>query len=285
MKKIYFICIGFAFLFAVQTVQSQNDPTKLARVVSTYQIFNFYENGLIKEVRNIDGRLAQNFTYDANNNLTQRTITINGSTQTSTYGYDSNNRLNLIDGIPLVYNTANNSITYFSPRYNDQPLPEDEDGFLTSIEWQLNNDGFPISRTDHLRSYLHNDWASYTYGGHYTDGNLNAMYIDDGDRRTVWEHVLVQNPLKTAFQSVCRATPLFALADGVGESFLSANFYSTFLVSNQKYYDEDPESDEFYYELNAIGQPVKQFRRFYYLGQYEMTRLEATYYYQGDTLP
>jgi len=285
MKKLYFTAVIMMALLVPQLSNGQNDPTKLARVVSTYQIFNFYDNGLIKEIKRLDGTLEQSFVYDTNNNLTQRDYYINGTANSNTYGYDSNNRLNLIGDIPLVYNIDHNSLTYYSPRYHDVPTPDDEDDFLTSIEWRLNNDGCPISRTDRLRSYLYNDWESYTYGCEFTAGNLNAMYVDDGDRRTLWEHVLVQNPLKTAFQYVCRATPLFASVNGLAGSFLSADFYSTFLVSNQRYYDEDPESDEFYYELNAIGLPVKQYRRFYYFGQYEMTRLEATFYYQGDALP
>jgi len=286
MKKIYLICIGFAFLFAVQTVQSQNDPTKLAKVVYPYQVFNFYDNGLVKEVRSETEVLQQDFEYDASNNLTRHRIYSNGVlSRTSNYIYDSNNGL-ILNGDNNIYDESTRTLISYGTNYNDPPPLEDEEFFYIGRKWIFNSEGYPVYKSDLIRSYL-GDYEDYIYRIGSTNGNTNSVHNGESESATFWQHVTVQNPLKAAFMPVCKTLGMFASEFDYQTTwkFITTEYTSNFLVGHQKYYSEDPESDEFYYELNAIGLPVKQFRRFYYLGQYEMTRLEATYYYQGDTLP
>jgi hypothetical protein len=279
MKKIYAI-LGI-ILFAAcspsddSAPQQAIDPMKLQKIIlypdaPNERQWNFYPNGLLKEVTDGDGNVLQTFVY-TDNNLT--------SGPNAAFTYDSANHITSVNAMPVDYDAGQNTYTIHYPYVIDDP---DEYDVLSGITVGLNTDGRIVSES---QNFLYSGGA-YTNPGmdaHYASGNMVNCY-DGAAVMHSYSFDSKINPLKAAMLPICKAMALTSFGNLEGKwalgEFNSANnvTYDTF--------DGGAESLGFSYTYNANNLPVTQHTQYYYNGEAEGGAiLTAQYYYQGDAIP
>ncbi|CAM3291852.1 hypothetical protein FLLO111716_01370 [Flavobacterium longum] len=243
------------------------------------QEWNFNPDGLLSDIRNADGEIMRDFTYDGNHNMTVMNVYIeiwNEFPPTLTYTYDANNHITTMNGASYSYENATNSYLFgdLSDSYKRC--------YLTS-EGLLKNEELHYYDLD-LEQYVTDSGVSCGY----VNGNLTVTYNTESfmSNFTImsWQHVTVTNPLKAAMMPVLKALAIYSF-NSSHNKWAYADYCSDHLPVTLRYDISDPESSDYLHELNAAGLPVKTIRKDYYLGQYEGQSVSALYYYQGDVIP
>lgn len=282
MKKIFTLGIVFMFFScnsddAVSTETPailQPDPTKLQKVVffpeTTYQKeLDFYENGLVKEIRTSSENAVQTFVYDSNNNLTNTTITATGRAPISVnFTYDTQNRITSINGNSIHYDAVRNAY-----------VTENIGGEFT--EYYLNSIGLFNHEVNHYRD----EDIIQQYGANANQtGNNTTSLSNDFEWFSNFSHDNKTNPLKAAFLPACKASGLIYFGD-VWKKLLHSEYNSANNVVSVGYSIEDPETAQITYTYNSLNLPVTAIMEDFYHGQSEGTRVYIKYYYQGEQIP
>jgi len=285
MKKIFTLFSIALVLFSCNSddaVSTENatvmpDPTKLRKVVffpeTTYKKeLDFYENGLVKEIRTSNDNAVQTFIYNSNNNLASTTITANGSAPfTINFTYDTQNHITFINGMSIQFDSVRNAYA-----------TANNGGAFT--EYFLNNNGL----FNHEINYFGIDPeeaanAELGASAHQTENNTTAL-SNDAEWSSTFSHDNKTNPLKAAFLPACKAIGLSNFGNVV-KKLLDSEYNSVNNVVSIGYASEDPESSSITYAYNSLNLPVTGVIEDFYLGQSQGTRVYIKYYYQGETIP
>jgi hypothetical protein len=287
MKQLVAL-FGFVFLLSCNNDDTADntttiDPTLLQKVVfapgnAVEKHWNFYLNGLLKEITQPDGTVLQSFTYDANGNLL--------ASAGHTFTYDSSNIITTVDGYPVSYgyDAAGGKYTF------EYEVPAGEDAgidFPHKTEIVVNSDLLPLTRRIFF-NYPEGEVYFTPLNSVYQNGNLRTAAQQGGDTYQRYEYNSGANPLKTALLPVCRA---MGLVDGNSQwpnlgNWQNGNFSSNNLVVHLQYALEDPESNTFTYTVNALGLPTSQISQYYDFGVPGGEPITSIhYYYQGDVVP
>lgn len=287
MSKTLVALLVFAFLFSCNSdgdsaPANSIDPTLLQKVIfypnsSNPTVYNFYENGLLKEI--VRGSNTKTFVYDGNNNLISLTST--GTQQfTNIYTYDTSNFLTSVNGQPMVYSYGVGGGKY--TRTYEVPAGEDPNDYPSRSEYALNGD---LLLTSHKMFYglPESEYYMRPVIINYENGNIATIAFNDFDTEMNYEFNTSVNPLRQALLPAAKA---MVLLDTEPATLGSGNFISINNVEHQFFAPEDPESYGFSYTYNSNNLPVIKTMQFYDfdnpLGAPEEF---AHYYYQGDELP
>ncbi len=294
MKRLLAFFV-FALIFSCSSDDAQPqqniDPTLLQKIVfypgtANETHWNFYPDGLLKEIAKPDGTVLQDFVYQ-NNNLVSTTQYAGSGNLVTTFTYDNNNFLTSINGYPVSYTYDGTGGKYTF----DYVVPVcDECAYDNphKTEIQLNSDLLPVSRKVFFNYYPTGEEFYYLpYDAGYENGNLAFYRINNADLEYHSQFDNHPNPLKAALLPVTRA---FAVSNGnsiYGDSnWNNADYTSTNNVTSFSYSSEDPESTGVSYDYNANNLPIIQTSQAYFQGQMDGTsHVTAYYYYQGDVVP
>jgi len=263
------------FMLSCSTSDSEAPPAtsipKLVKIVGgiTGETWNFNEDGLLSEIKNGSGVVIRSFTYDINNNL----ISTVGPNGTTTYVYDSNNRLSSVNGSELTYDAANNRYFIDYP-----PVVQNPDDFINYWEITLTDEGLPINSTN----YYGADSATYPYSFSnyiYTNGNMTRHHrSDDTEQNYLYDSN--PNPLKEALLPISKV--MWGSWNG---SDNSGNYLSNNNVVALSYAWEDPESSQMVFTYNSLGLPITRTTQSLYNGDLDGAPYTTYYYYEGDIIP
>jgi hypothetical protein len=281
MKKAALLLLFVLF----GSVAAQVNPQLLQKVIvfpgwgADEQHWNFNEAGLLTDIRNQQGDIIRDFTYDAQNNLILAHNYDPFSLVPSLleFTYDSENHITSVNGIAYTYEPDANSY------YKGNP----EDYF----RYYLNSEGVLDHEIHHYYDssndiYIDKNGVSYNYFSQ--DHNLGSSLEPQSGSINGWIHNNATapgaNPLKYAMLSIMKAVPLGTFGSN-GAKWLDGSFYSELLVLKENH-QGDPEASAFVHEINTLNLPVQTTLRNYFYnepdGQPIVLKL---YYYQGDVIP
>lgn len=265
------------YIGAIGMLVFQSHAQPLQKVINypglSYEThWNFNTAGQLTDIRKPDNTIMQDFTYDAAGNLTVRhvylTFTGIGSGSTQTFSYDGSNRISSYNGNPVTFNPVDNRYTYssgdvtYAITVNAEGLFVSESYVWVSGSDTESDDGLFVS---------------------YSNGNVAHTYEDDMWEGH-WQHVTVTNPLKAQLMPILKALVITNF-DSASEKWTAPEYASGLMVSDEHYDWSAPESNDYYYQLNADGKPQVKYRRTYYFDAMEWEGVAALYYYLGDILP
>jgi hypothetical protein len=287
MKRLFcFILLAFSIVSCTDnddvvpteelTPVEINDPTKLAKVIfdpGSYaeEHWNFYTNGLLKEIKKKDGTVKANFVYDANNNLiSTQQLNSDGTSKLFTFTYDTNGFITSPD---IHFDSSSNSyvIGDVNHYYSEYKLNSDkllDSHHTTQVEYE-NDIKYPFTHNMQTISY--------------SNKNIVGISVFNAEVYSGYSHDNKINPLRNATIAISRAFVFNYKASN--ESWYNSFYNSYNNVISESYSYEDPESAIFQYEYNSNDLPVKRTCSYYYLNTLEGTRVDALYYYQGDVIP
>lgn len=284
MKKLRAFLIA-PFLFAcssddVPVNLADTDPTLLQKVIFNpgqpfERHWNFYGNGLLKEIKQADGTVIQSFSYDSNHNLI--------ATAGHTFTYDGNNIITSVDGYPVSYDAIGGKYIFDY----EIPVGEDPYDFPHRTEITVNPDFLLLSKKVFFTQSTGEEFFYEAEKTLYENGNLVSAWHTDFDTEQHYEFDNKSNPLKQALLPICRA---MALVDGMSiygnDPWINGMYSSNNNVSQLEYASEDPESAFFIYEYNGINLPVSQTQFPVYNSEPDGPAFVAVrFYYQGEIVP
>lgn len=255
------------------------DPMKLQKVVfypgQIYQkTFNFYPNGLIKNIQNASGNIVEDFIYQ-DGRLSVANLYLPTETLTLTCSYDGDGHLTF--GTPLFYYAPAENMYVDERAWN----PSDEGDRYYYV---LRPDGLlkAVHQQSHSGEEVHSgmDWY-FTYN----DNNDCVSYLEDSGA-VFYSYDSHMNPLLPAM-----APALKALAPYFTSSPYSANqatiqqaqFISQHNMTLED--SDDPSSSTIAYTYNGNDLPVEGTHTWMYGEINEGVAIYAHYYYQGDVIP
>lgn len=259
------------------------DTSKLAKVIfdpkTPYEKhWNFYTNGLLKEITNPDGTILQSFVYDAKNNLLNNTASNNNlyHIANNSFAYDINNHITLFNGNLVAYIPSTNS---YLIDYN--PLKLVSEDLLNTIKIDLNNE---LLIKEEYANYL-SSFGNYTYRGVTVEYNSNNTlnYYDGIQSNGYYSHTTTTNPLKYATLPICKALGLVGFRTA-GEKWVNGELTSSNNITITQD-DYGIEKNVFSYNYNSHNLPNSRTTKSYNANNLESTRLSILYYYQGDVIP
>lgn len=257
------------------TFAATPNPTLLTKIIfypglESERHWNFYPNGLLKEITSPSGSIIfQSFTYDNNGNLTSTTA----SATTHTFTYDSNNRVTSVDGYPVTYDSVGNKYVF----HYEFPPDADPYDFPNRTEIALNADGFLTSKKV-FYGIPENEYFYTARTATYLDGNMvatSASNFDVGSSHSFDGHA---NPLKTALAPISRVMILADPKNPYDALWVESLYTSQNNVMTINYAAEDPESNQLAYEYNDLGLPTQQGNQGFYHGVPEGEAFIAAYY-------
>lgn len=260
-----------------------NDPTKLAKVIfdpktPNEKHWNFYSNGLLKEITKSDGTILQTFVYDTNNNLLNNTASNDNlyPISSNSFAYDNNNHITLFNGNLVVYIQSTNS---YLINYN--PLKLVSEDLLNTIQIDLNNE---LLIKKESANYL-SSFGNYTFLGVNVEYNSNNTlnYYDGIQSSGYYSHSTTTNPLKYATLPICKALSLVGFRT-TEDKWVNGELTSSNNVTTIQD-DSGIEKNVFSYTYNSHNLPNSRTTKSYNSNNLESTRLSILYYYQGDVIP
>lgn len=285
----------FLFLFSILVLAScsnddnasanepevpQPDPNLLSEIVfwpqvsTSKRIWQFDEDGYLKEIQDAGGNTVQTFEYDANHNLISSSE--GNSTHLFTYGID--NRITSLNGITINFDPLTD--TYFYDFGVPDPTQEGYDTY--GIRWLLNDERYLLEGKQ-VGVNQNGDFAMINAINQYENGNLkNCWYGDIAFTHYTFDNH--PNPLKHAVSPIIKAM-LLSYGSVYGDfrpTFITGHNSSSNNPVSDSHTLEDPESNEFTYEYNANGFPTVCTIKWYYHGEYEGETTYIEYHYQGD---
>ncbi|CAM3291840.1 hypothetical protein FLLO111716_01365 [Flavobacterium longum] len=279
MKKLLLqsviICVAFVVKCHAQLLQ------KMIEFPGTpsERHWNFNAVGQLTDIRHANDAVIADFTYDTNGNMvTWNIYETTGPFMAGNhiFTYDTNNRIASYNGIPVTFDPVTNLYTYTIYGNN---------GYSEAYYYTVNLEGLIVAESRTFTFAPDDiDYDGGISAGLYLNGNLVRLYAGNANWQGNWTHVTIDNPLRPQLLPNIRAA-LFTHFDSPSGKMAGAEFASGQLESRQDYGLFDPDTDEFYYELNAQGKPQVKHRRYYYFDDLESDYVSAIYYYQGDTIP
>jgi hypothetical protein len=117
MQKILLLFVLAATLFSCSSDDGENLPLVLQKVVfykgSANERHWNIENGLLANITRADGSVAEAFTYDSQNRVIKEVKYTNGvASETNIITYDSDNKINSINGLGYNFNAATQTYAY-----------------------------------------------------------------------------------------------------------------------------------------------------------------------------
>ena len=283
MKKLVCLVVLTFFSFSCsksdenETQVNVIDPTKVVKVIFfpgalNERHWNFNDNGLLKEITELDGTILQSFVYDTNNNLVNNTIhDIEYSEYPiiNNFTYDSNNYIISYNGQKVTYNALLNSYTIHN-----------KDGFsLINTEITLNDEQLIVNEKENYIEEV--TYSVQGFKAHYINENMGG-YAHNGEGGTSYKYDNKINPLKQALLPICRAMGISNFGNATYKWAIGG--YNS---SNNVIFDDFDDFDkyEFIYEYNSNNQPLTCTSKIYSSGVLLRTTLTTFYYYQGDVIP
>jgi YD repeat-containing protein len=273
MKHIFLSCLA---IFITASASAQALESVVFNLGSSFfeKHYNFYENGLLKDIRKPDGTLLREFIYDDQ----QRVITCNTAFGTVTFSYDNQDHITAINGEPLYFYQGSGSTP---DMYSTDPDITD-DNILFSY-YKVNDDLTLMSKyTNYMSDPEQMSVTGELYAVFNSEGNVQNLYDGNMGERT-YRYLTIPNPMRAACMPASRVAYFLAGGSTLFEdALLESQFMSTNLDVIQGYYlGEDPESVQHLFELNDAGLPTKRHDRPCYLGVPEGPyQLSVTYTYQ-----
>lgn len=250
------------------------DTSKLAKVIfdpktPSEKHWNFYPNGLLKEITKPDGTILQNFVYDAKNNLLSSSI-IAEPYNSHKFTYNNTNFVAMIDDEKVNYDSTLDAFytgvlghIYRLTKINTEKLLID--GKLVHIEIE-NGISYESEFYQISVNYLNHNISSYSQ---YNE----TCHFFTYDKKT--------NPLRDATLPICKAFGFVSNSEG----WINGHYNSVNNVLTEHYCSEDPESNTYNYTYNSHNLPNTRTSNYYFRGVFENSKLSAIYYYQGDVIP
>ena len=262
-----------------ETTKNVIDPTKLKKVIfypgiQIEEHWNFYNNGLLKEITKPDETIVQNFTYDSKKRLISSTLFgDNGIDETHNFTYDKNDFVTSVDGEIVNYDSKTNSYYigdtnqfYRTIVINSEKLLVYSKTAYMDLDVDINNgNSFEVIMDDISIGYSKINNVIY----YSRNEGCNSFTYDNN-----------KNPLRDSTLPICRAFSYIGYTRWINGLYNSANN-----PISAKYCLEDPESNVHQYTYNSNNLPLTQTRNDYYLGKFEASYISALYFYQGDVIP
>jgi hypothetical protein len=249
------------------------DTSKLAKVIfdpktPSEKHWNFYTNGLLKEITKPDGTILQNFVYDAKNNLLSST-NITEPYNSHKFTYDNNNFVASIDGEKVNYDSTLDAFytgvldhSYRLTKINIEKLLID--GKLVRVE---------------IENGISYESQFYQTRVNYSNNNISS-YFEYNETCNFLTYDNKKNPLSNATLPICIAFSFVS-----NSSWINGHYNSVNNLLTQHYCSEDPESNTYNYTYNSHNLPNTRTSNYYFRGVFENSKLSAIYYYQGDVIP
>lgn len=259
-----------------QDTSSSIDPTMLAKVIfnpgggESENHWSFYENGLLKDIKKPDGTILESFIYDENNNLLSNIINNGSTTTTHTFTYDNDGHMASVNGIPIIYNAAENA--YIKTQVG---------GDTYTDTYYLNEDQLLIRQESRIDTSEGVTMAWTDYGGFFNNGDL-TFYFESPIGEAGYHYFTHTNPLKATLLPILRTT---FIIDSFRQKWYRGVYSSDHNVDSETYDSEGGESTQFAYEFNTIGLPISLTHNNYSFGNFEGSITATLYYYQGDVIP
>ena len=278
MKKIFsFMILAFITISCSNTEDPATpiDPTKLAKVIFypntlSERHWNFYPNGLLKEIIKPDGTILQSFVYDRNNNLLSSTVFNSNTSLNVSYNftYDNNNHIDSYNGKVVTYNPTENSYTVHNNYTITNPSHYDE---IDSWEITLNNE---LLITSEKINYLTSEGNWYEYGVAVAYENNNMVHNTNGIDPTEGNYQFDNkiNPFKQPLLPICRAMSITNFNDQTTK-WAVGEYNSVNNVTHDGYDNNGQEEVNYSYQYNTNNLPINQNSGY------------ILYYYQGNIIP
>lgn len=278
MKQLFTVFILTITLFSCSS-DDQSDavnPDLLQRVVffpgkSNETQWNFNAKGLLYEIRNANGDLLENFTYDSSNQVIKDTKHTDDGVITYDITYNPNHSINTINGKTYHYDAVNKHYYY--------------EAGTTYFSCFVNNDGFLLNYTLGDSNPEHTFETNFDMN--YENGNM-VSYLKSDDHETTdlrifgYDNISFNdngNPLKMA------TLPVLKIKSLIDPDFFREGISSDTPVQSLSFGSENPMSYNYgmlVYPNNHIEQQdIEVFDEEHFVETFTY----AKYFYQGQTIP